>query len=337
MKRILLISTGGTIASVEGDEGLAPGMHADAILSYVPELRQRYDITTLPLFSIDSSNMQPKHWLRIAHAIEKNYDEFDGFVVLHGTDTMAYTAAALSYLCLYLAKPVVLTGAQQPIERSASDGTRNLIDSFVVAADDASRGVMIVFNGHVIAGTRARKTRSKSYNAFSSIDFPDLAVVRGEHVVRYILDGPAPSVPVFSHSLAGRIFPLKLVPGMSPHVFDELIGDYDAIVLESFGVGGVPEYADEHGPDAFGAAIERWTGAGKVVVVTTQVPHEGSDMAVYQVGLHIRDRRGVIEAYDMTFESIYTKLMWILAQTRDPARVERLFHTPINHDLVDAG
>ncbi|MGN0286628.1 MAG: asparaginase [Atopobiaceae bacterium] len=337
MKRILLISTGGTIASVEGAEGLAPGMQADAILSYVPELRDGYDVSTLPLFSIDSSNMRPEHWLRIARAIQDNYDDYDGFVVMHGTDTMAYTAAALSYLCLYLAKPVVLTGAQQPIERTATDGTRNLIDSFAVAADPGSRGVMIVFNGHVIAGTRARKTRSKSYNAFSSIDFPDLAVVRGGRVVRYIATGDAPSVPIFSHALEGRIFPLKLVPGMSPHVFDELIDDFDAIILESFGVGGIPMYPDESGDDAFARAIERWTQAGKIVVVTTQVPHEGSDMAIYQVGLHIRDRRGVIEAYDMTFESIYTKLMWILAQTRDPVRVERLFHTPINHDLVDLG
>jgi len=376
MRKILLIATGGTIASAGSEEGLVPQMDIPGILCYVPDILDKYEVGTLPLMNIDSSNMGPQHWLLIAKAIERNYNSYDGFIILHGTDTMAYTAAALSYLCRNLGKPVVLTGAQMPISESTSDGKKNLINSFTYAGFEKAFGVVIVFDGKVIAGTRARKTRSKSYNAFSSIDFPELAVIRDDKVIRYIRAVKPEDPPVFDHHLDGRIFPLKLIPGMSAGIFDSLYQDYDAVIMESFGVGGIPEVTDggkaasgdeygeaggktasgdeygeaggktasgdEYGEaggkaaseDEFGEKIGKWTASGKVLVVTTQVPHEGSDMTIYRVGLHIKERYGVLEAFDMTYEAIVTKLMWILGRTHEPERIKKLFYTPVNYDLV---
>lgn len=336
MKKILLISTGGTIASVRGETGLRPGMEGREILQFVPEIEENFEVDILPLMSLDSTNIRPNNWVQMAAAIEDHYYEYDGFVLLHGTDTMAYSAAALSYLCQGLSKPVVLTGAQQPIDRSISDGRLNLLNSFQYAGSDKAKGVVIVFDGNVIAGTRARKTRSKSYNAFQSIDFPEIAAIRNGRVVSFIKSEKPDGAPRFWQKMEGRIFPLKLIPGLDADIFDSLYANYDAVIMESFGVGGIPEYQIEgkEYPDEFGEAIERWTKAGKIMVVTTQVPHEGSDMAVYRVGLRIKEKYSVIEAYDMTYEAIVTKLMWIMGITRDPQKIRELFYQPVNYDLV---
>lgn len=332
MKKILIIATGGTIACVRSDEGLVPEMDPSKVLDFVPEIFHICDIELMRLFSIDSSNMYDIHWIRIAEAIEKNYRDYDGFVIMHGTDTMAYTAAALSYLLQNISKPVVITGAQQPIERSTSDGRLNLINSVSYAAGDRSSGVTILFNGKVIAGTRARKVRTKSYNAFSSIDFPDIAQVQDGHIIRYIDPEKTAGEPQFFHKMGGRILPVRLIPGMDPSPLYDLKNSYDAMIIESFGIGGIPEYEIDGG--SYAGAIESWVKAGKVIVVTTQVPHEGSDMAVYHVGMHIKERFEILEAYDMTFESTVTKLKWILGQTSDMAEISRLFYKPINHDII---
>lgn len=332
MKKILIIATGGTIACVKTDEGLVPEMAPSKVLDYVPEIFEICSVELIQLFAIDSSNMYDVHWLKIAEAVEKNYHVYDGFVIMHGTDTMAYTAAALSYLLQNISKPVVITGAQQPIERSTSDGRLNLLNSVRYAASSKAFGVSILFNGKVIAGTRARKVRTKSYNAFSSIDFPEIAQVQDGHIIRYISDGKPAGKPKFYHDMKGKIFPVRLIPGMDPGILYNLKDCYDAMIIESFGVGGIPEYDIDGG--SYAGAIESWLKAGKVVVVTTQVPHEGSDMAVYHVGLHIKEKYEIIEAYDMTFEATVTKLKWILARTSDMKKIRELFYRPINYDII---
>ncbi len=332
MKHILIIATGGTIACVKSDDGLVPEMDPSKVLNFVPEIFKICDVELLQLFSIDSTNMYDIYWLEIADAIEKNYSRYDGFVIMHGTDTMAYTAAALSYLLQNISKPVVITGAQQPIERSISDGRLNLLNSVYYAASSKAFGVVILFDGKVIAGTRARKVRTKSYNAFSSIDFPEIAQVQEGHIVRYInCDRPC-GKPRFYHEMKGRIFPVRLIPGMDPRGLYELKDDYDAMIIESFGIGCIPEYEIDGG--SYAGAIETWLSAGKVIVVTTQVPHEGSDMAVYHVGLRIKEKYEIIEAYDMTFEATVTKLKWILAQTDDKRKIREMFYRPINYDII---
>ena len=179
MKKILLIGTGGTIASGRTEEGLKPILTAEDILSFVPDVKGFCEIDFLQVCNIDSSNMTPAIWSEIAGTIRKQYDRYDGFVITHGTDTMAYTAAALSYMVQNSRKPIVLTGSQKPIEREESDARRNLRDSIIYASDEDSQNVVLVFDGNVIAGTRAKKMMSRNFNAFHSINFlvhqPDAA------------------------------------------------------------------------------------------------------------------------------------------------------------------
>lgn len=330
MKNILLIATGGTIASKSTLSGLDPKMLSREILTYVPSVFDLCAIDTLQLFNIDSTNMQPGHWVKIADAIYENYEKYDGFVILHGTDTMAYTAAALSYLIQEPGKPIVLTGAQRPIDKEVTDAKLNLYDSFLYAADEASSGVNIVFDGHVICGTRSRKSRTKSFNAFSSINYPDIAVIRNNSIIRYIRDDRTHCRPVFYHHMNDKVFLLKLIPGMDAKVLDYIRDAYDALIIESFGVGGVP--SDEK--DSFMRAIEKFAEAGKIIVMTTQVPYEGSDMGIYKVGVRLKEKHEILEAYDMTQEATVTKLMWILAATKKFDEVKSLFYTEINHDLT---
>ena len=289
------------------------------------------DVDFLPLYSIDSTNMEPRHWLGMAKAIKDNYESYDGFVILHGTDTMSYTGAALSYLIQNSAKPVVITGSQRPVSMEITDAKHNIYDSFLYACDDESHNISIVFDGHVIAGTRARKIRTKSFNAFESIDFPDIAVIRNEQIVRYIRDPkPDASEVKFYDSLNKNIFVLKLTPGMDPGVISYIKANYDALIIESFGVGGIPCYEIDSFIDALADFIE----SGRILALTTQVPHEGSDMSIYKVGVRIKEKYEVLEAYDMTMEACLTKLMWISEMTDDHSEMRKLFYKPVNHDII---
>ena len=242
---------------------------------------------------------------------------------------MAYTAAALSYLIQNNAKPVVITGSQKSIFNQDTDARENLRDAFLYACDDGACGVHIVFDHKVILGTRARKMRTKSYNAFSSIDYPETAILRGRQVVYYIPEHVI-GLPKFYDRLDPGVFVLKLTPGIDAGIFDYLKAHYRALVIESFGVGGLPCYGDE----SFFHAVRDWVQSGRVIVMTTQVPHEGSDMEVYQVGHRAKRELGLIEAYSMTSEAVVTKLMWILGQTDDYAEICRMFRMPVQKDQI---
>lgn len=329
MKKILMIGTGGTIASEMTPEGLTPELSTHQLLAYLPRIAQLCHVDCIQLYSLDSTSIHPAHWLGTAQAIREHYDDYDGFVISHGTDTMAYTAAALSYLVQDSPKPIILTGAQKPIWFDGTDSKRNLTDAFLYACRGCG-GVQIVFNGKVILGTRARKTRTRSFNAFSSIDYPETAVFRDTRLVLF-LRRPAALPPVrFYEKLDPAVFVLRLVPGMRADIIPMLAPHYRALVLESFGVGGLP--GGEHG--AMFAELRRWCESGRLAVFTTQVPHEGCDLAVYEVGRAVGELPGVLEARDMTPEAVAVKLMWALGQTDDRAEVMRLFETPIECDIV---
>lgn len=331
MKHILLLGTGGTIACKHGDNGLTPLLTGEELLSFVPAARNFCQVESVQILNIDSTNVHPKHWLMISRAIEENYDDYDGFVVAHGTDTMAYTAAALSYLIQHSKKPIVITGAQKPIDLDVTDARTNLLDSLRFASNERAHGVNIVFDGKVIAGTRGKKERSKSYSAFSSINFPYLAVIQDETILFYIDDKWQDRESVhFYHSLNSKVALLKLIPSMDPCVFEYLAEHNDAVIIESFGVGGLPSYDNSD----FYSSIEKYVEQGKVVVMTTQVTQEGSNMSVYEVGQKAKNAFGLIESYDMTLEATVAKLMWILGQTSNPDRVEELFYQTIGHDIL---
>lgn len=329
MKKILLIATGGTIASKKTEKGLTPGLNPEDILKYVPRVRGLCEVEAVQLFNVDSTNMSPDRWITIAAKVKECFDDYDGFVILHGTDTMSYTAAALSYLIQNSRKPIVITGSQRPIEKERTDAVANVEDSFLYAVDEHSHGVCIVFGGRVIQGTRARKMRTKSFNAFDSMDFPYLAIIRDGKILRYIREDVC-GEPRFYLELNKRVFLLKLIPGIKPDILSYLKKDYDALIVESFGVGGLPTYEGI----GYEAALKDWIDSGRFLMMTTQVPHEGSDMSIYNVGMKYKEKYGLMESYDMTLEATVTKLMWILGRTRDKAEIKRLFYTPVSHDIL---
>lgn len=353
MKHILLIATGGTIASAEDGNGLSPALTGEELARSVPEIEGLCELDIVQPMNIDSTNMRPADWLRIAEVIRENYDAHDGFVVLHGTDTMSYTAAALSYLIQDSPKPIVLTGSQQPMGNPFTDAKINLYQSLVYAVSDRSRDVSIVFGGYAIAGTRARKQRTMSFNAFNSINYPVLAYLRQDKIIcsgsvavsaglaegdcagggaARSADG-ALDEPRFYTELNSRVCALKLTPGLTPDIFRLLKPDYDAVILETFGMGGVPERGADGA--SYQEAIFDWVDSGRTVVMTTQVPEEGLDLGVYEVGRAYAEHPGILKGGDMTTEALVAKTMWALGQTRDADELQRLFYRPINHDRVD--
>ena len=212
MKQILMIGTGGTIASGKTAEGLMPELTSEQLLAFVPAVSALCRVECLQLLSLDSTNLGPAHWLQIAGAIRARYDRYDGFVISHGTDTMAYTAAALSYLIQGAAKPIILTGAQKPISFDSTDSKVNLTDAVPlrVQRHAARRDDRFQRQGHP-GHARACKTRSKSYEAFSSINYPYLAVLQDGCILQYIENACRPE-PVFYDRLDDRVALLKLIP-----------------------------------------------------------------------------------------------------------------------------
>lgn len=329
MKKILLIATGGTIASKESKSGLTPQITPEELVSYIPDLEDVCQAESIQLLNLDSSNMEPKHWIMMVECIKEHYESYDGFVVAHGTDTMAYTAAGLSYMIQNSRKPIVITGSQKPIDLDITDAKTNLLDSFTYASDDKSQGVSIVFDGKVIAGTRAKKVRSKSYNAFSSIDFPSLAVIQDGQIMRYIPMMPYEEEVRFYTKMNENIFLLKLIPGISPEMLTYIFSHYDAIIVESFGVGGIPMSIQK---TFYGLCSEY---PEKTIIMATQVAHEGSDMTVYEVGNEIKVMCNFLESYDMTLESVIAKTMWMLANEEiSKSTQEDIFYKNINFDVI---
>ena len=329
MKKILLIATGGTIASKETKSGLSPQITPDELVSYIPDLKDICQAESIQLLNLDSSNMEPKHWIKIVECVRDNYEKYDGFVIAHGTDTMAYTAAGLSYLIQNSSKPIVITGSQKPIDNDITDAKSNLLDGFIYAADEKSQGVVIVFNGKVIAGTRAKKIRSKSYNAFNSMDFPFLAMIQEGQIMRYIPMLPYEEEVCFHTQINDNVFLLKLIPGSSPDLLSYIFKQYDAIVVESFGVGGIPKSIQE----TFYGLCRQYPE--KMIVMATQVAHEGSDMTVYEVGNEMKSMCSFLETYDMTLESAIAKTMWMLAnEAVTKENQEDIFYRNINYDVI---
>ena len=330
MKSILLLTTGGTIAAADTGGGLVPALPPAEILRYVPEITGFCKVTARQILNIDSSNIQPENWLLLSRTIREHYEAFDGFVIAHGTDTMAYTASALSYLIQNPAKPIVLTGSQKPIQQGDSDARRNIIDAFWFCAQPDTGGVYLCFDGKIFLGTRASKVKSKSYDAFESINYPAAAFVHYRQPVPRIHLGRSSAKPVeFFDALDPSVFLLKLIPGMEPEILKYVGQRYNAIVIESYGLGGVP-FADQRN---FLEQVERLAACGKILTVATQVKAEGSDLSVYEVGLRAAQRAPLLQSMDMTVEAVVTKLMWILAKTKVFKEAEKLFYTPINEDI----
>lgn len=321
MNRILMLSTGGTLASSHSEQGLAPGLHGNDILDRIAGLTDGFSIDEEELFMLDSSNIQPEEWSALAKRIYERRKDYDGIVVIHGTDTLAYTASALSFALQQIEIPVVLTGSQVSIENPIADATENCRAALHMAASHCP-GVYVAFNRKIIMGTRASKVRTRSFDAFESIDCPYAARINSSGLVinpmaLYRRGG----VCTLQNRFSTDVFLLKIFPGMSPDIFDRL-GEMGVrgVYVEAFGIGGLP-FERRNLSKAIGRAVSN----GMVIAVGSQCLYEGSDFTVYEVGRQALSH-GVIETGNMTSEAAVTKLMWALGQYEDPEQVRRLMH-----------
>lgn len=324
MKKILLLATGGTIACKPNNDGLTPQLDGKELLSYLEDISDICTVDVIQIYNLDSTNMTYNHWKNVASIIKDKYEEYDGFVITHGTDTMAYAASAFSYMIQNSYKPIVLTGSQKSIYMRDNDARNNLFNALLFASDDRAYGVTIVFNGKVIIGTRAKKVRSKSYNAFTSVNYPEIASIFDKKVIFYIKETYKKEDLKFFLDFNTNVVLLKLIPGMDKKALLFAIDNYDAIIIEGFGVGGIPDYFDNIYPHL----------KDKVVIVTTQVQYEGSDLDVYKVGKIIKEEYNLMESYDMNSESLLAKLMWILSITKNKEEIKKMLYTPIYNDIL---
>lgn len=321
--RVLVLYTGGTIGMVpvnpaDPDGARRPGGKED-VLRYVPGVGTRdgvdWELLSDPLLPpVDSSDIRAKDWLAMAAVIEREYSSWDGFVILHGTDTMAYTASALSFLCENLGKPVVLTGSQTPLFHDRTDGRLNLIHSLRIAGHRATGlplvpEVVICFGKRVVRGNRARKMSTTDSDAFDSPNLRPLGGIETDVFLDRTLLGVPPAAPFFVHrAMSDKIIDITIVPGLPPNVLRTLLAGpaIQGAILRTFGQGNFPS------DPGLLETIAEASAQGKVLVNVTQCPRGRVNMEQYESG-QLLSARGVISGGDMTPEAAYTKLAWLLA------------------------
>lgn len=322
MKKVLILATGGTISSRAGADGMAPQDAPPALMSALEEFRDYYDLSYRSILNLDSSNIQSEEWQLIARSVYEALPEYDGVVITHGTDTMAYTASALTFMLQNLHKPVVLTGSQVPIGTPLSDARSNLATA-LAAVDHEVIGVSIAFNHKLLSGCRAVKVRTMGFDAFESVNSPDVGEFFADGVrllSRRVTHCGEPCV--LRDRLCNDIFLLRLIPGTNPKIFDSLLElDYRGVVLEGFGAGGMHFVRRDLSPK-----IESLVRRGIPVVVCSQCLYEQSDFSLYEVGRKVL-ATGAIPSADMTTEAAVTKLMWALGQTPDMDEIRKIFAT----------
>lgn len=332
-KKILMIGTGGTITAEMINGMWQPGRFTPRdLVNFIPELKDVASIITKSIYRIDSSNMQPEYWLALAKAIYENAGKYDGIVITHGTDTMHYTASALSFLLHNLPIPVVLTGSQIPPHQTGTDARRNLFDAVRVAAETDICEVVIVFSTKIFRGNRAKKFREVEFEAYESVGMSSLGVIEhdirltGEHLRKNRLP-----LAVFD-KIEKNVCILKITPGMNPHILSSLINmGYKGIVLEGYGPGHLPIAGNSLIPE-----IKRAVQRNVPIIVGTQCALGSSWMCLYEVGKKALDA-GAIPGYDMMCETVMTKLMWILGNFKnDMATVKKLILKNISGEISRA-
>ena len=324
--KILIIYTGGTIGMVETPEGLQP-FDFSHLMDNVPKIgKLGYEIDSVQFANpIDSSNMNPQYWGQIVKDIADNYEKYDGFVVLHGTDTMAYTASALAFMLKNLRKPVVVTGSQLPIGAVREDGTENLISAVEVAAAKDENGdpmiqeVVISFQDYIVRGCRATKFTSTGFDAFKSFNYPVLGDI-DLHITYntpYLLrhDTCLPLEPFYA--MDPNLLVLWLYPGITEEVVKAQLATpgIKAVVLRTFGAGNAP--TEKWFLDAIADAVSR----GLIVYNVTQCLNGGDEQKRYYTG-DMLSRAGVISSYNITAEAAITKLMYLIGSGYTPDQIK---------------
>ena len=309
MKKILLIATGGTIASRETAHGLRPALSGEDMRTAIGAADAAIEV--IDLLSLDSTNIAPSHWQMIARRVADVRTDYDGFIITHGTDTMAYTAAALYYMLENIDRPVVLTGSQRPLGRDGSDAEQNLRLAYEAACSDFA-GVCVAFGGRLIHGNAAKKMYSLADDAFRSIG-------------RAEVDLSAPSAPFtpfrLHDALDERVAVIRLYPGMKPITIDAHIASgYRGIILEGYGCGSVP---GDDAEESFLPSLDRARTRACTVVLTTQCIYDGADLSHYEVGVRAA-QLGALAGGSLPIEALYARLMQRLAETPEGETVKSL-------------
>src|SRR5665213_617179 len=337
MSQILIIYTGGTIGMMTDPQTkvLRP-INFEQIMDNVPEIERLNCKIKVHSFDqiIDSSNMNPAIWSELAGLIEQNYNQVDGFVILHGSDTMAFTASALSFMLENLDKPVIFTGSQLPISAVRTDAKENLMTAIEIAKakkNDRSRvpEVCIYFDYKLFRGNRSFKYNSSKFEAFRSPNYPILAE-SGVHLRFSVNDIRQPKEgPLIVHkNLVSEVAVLKLYPGISPKVVETILNaDVRGIVMETFGAGNTT--TDKWFTDLLKNAIN----SGKVILDISQCKVGTVELGRYETSKQLKDM-GVANGYDMTYEAAITKTMYLLGQEQDPVKITRLLEQDLRGELT---
>ena len=309
MKNILLIATGGTIAARETEHGLRPALTAEDMCAAIGATGSTIEV--VDLLSLDSTNIAPCHWQMIARKVADCRTDYDGFIITHGTDTMAYTAAALYYMLEQIDRPVVLTGSQRPLGRDGSDAEGNLRLAYEAACSGFA-GVCLAFGGRLIHGNAAKKIHSLADDAFRSIGRTEID-----------LTSPvAPTAPFRLHdALDTRVAVLRLYPGMNPVAVDaHIAAGYRGIILEGYGLGSVP---GDDAEESFLPTLDRARTRACTIVLTTQCIEGGADISHYEVGVRAAEL-GALSGGTLPIEALYPLLMQRLAETPEGETVKTL-------------
>ena len=337
---ILIIYTGGTIGMIENPEtGALENFDFEQFRHHVPELKRfNFQIDALAFESpIDSSDMEPRYWIKMARIIAEHYESYDGFVLLHGTDTMAFTASALSFLLENLAKPVIVTGSQLPIGQLRTDGKENLLTSIEIAAARNAEGkpmvpeVCIFFESKLMRGNRTTKINAEGFNAFRSFNFAPLAYA-GIHIKydEHLIHQPKHAKPFKPHFLLdNNVLILTLFPGIRKEVVDTCfaVNGLRAVILKTYGSGNAP-----HKP-WFLERIRQLIARDVIVVNITQCYKGTVEMHRYETGLQLL-QAGVINGYDSTVEAVITKLMFLLGHSQSTKEIIEKMNTSIAGEIT---
>jgi L-asparaginase len=337
---VLLIFTGGTISMAENPQtGALRPLDFNRMKEYIPELKQLDvnldSIAFDPL--LDSSDVQPSHWVKLATLIKENYDKYNGFVILHGTDTMAYSASALSFMLENLSKPVIFTGAQLPIGMLRTDAKENLLSAIEIAANTDENGesmvheVCIYFENSLFRGNRTTKKNAELFNAFGSYNYPALVKV-GVHFnfsSSFIHRNKTNKPLKIYTSLNSNITIIKLFPGLTSEILDAMLHaeGLKGVVLETYGAGNAPRH------DWFYESLHDAVQRGIIIINVSQCDAGSVQMGRYETSLNLL-KAGVISGYDLTSEAAVTKLMFLLGQNLSHNEIKELMQTPICGELT---